>query len=166
MIEFDKYGNLFPYEIVETDLITVEKHFVGGMRNKNYRHQIFDNYLKYITELNKLIDGNYFQWINGSFVTKKLRPNDIDIVSFCDYRLVEKVKSEIKFLMYPFSKSKYEVDAYIVKTYPFDHKSHKFYESDKLYWLHQFLKTKPNKQGRQMNKGFLKIDMNHEILKQ
>lgn len=76
---------------------------------------------------------------------------------------MEKHKTELNFFMYPFSKTIYNVDAYIVKVYPEGHRNYRFYQADYLYWLHQFLKTKPNKHGIQMNKGFIKIDMSHEI---
>lgn len=164
MIEFDRYGNLLPYEIVSTNLHTFETCFVNEMRNKEHRKQIFTNYIEYITQLNSLITNNYFQWINGSFVTKALSPNDIDLVSFIDYKIVQKHTSELNFFMYPFSKTIYNVDAYVVIVYPQDHKNYRFYHADNLYWLHQFLKTKPNKQGIQRNKGFIKIDMSHEKL--
>lgn len=162
MIEFDKYGNLLPYDIVDANLLLFEKYFVKEMRNKEHRHELYNYYIDYIKRLNELITQNYFQWINGSYVTKELKPNDIDLVSFIDYKIVEKFELELKSFIYPLSKSIYNVDAYIVKVYPSDHEKYKLYKSDSLYWLHQFLKTKPNKQGKQMNKGFIKIDMSHE----
>lgn len=162
MIEFDNYGNLLPYDIVSTNLIIFERCFVNEMRNKEHRKQIFINYTEYVTQLNSLITNNYYQWINGSFVTKAFKPNDIDFVSFIDYKIAEKYKTELNFFMYPFSKTIYNVDAYIVKVYPQDHRNYRFSHADNLYWLRQFLKTKPNKQGIQMNKGFIKIDMSHE----
>jgi len=162
LIEFDKYGNLLPYDIVETYLFTLEKHFVAGMRNKEHRHLLFTSYIKYVKQLNEIISNDYYQWINGSFVTRAFKPNDIDLVSFIDYRTVEKHQSGLKSFAYPVSKAVYDVDAYIVKTYPTDHKNAKFVKSDTLYWMHQFLKTKPDRQGRQMNKGFIKINMSHE----
>jgi hypothetical protein len=162
LIEFDKYGNLLPYDIVETDLFTFERHFVAGMRNKEHRHLLFTSYLKYVKQLNEIISNDYYQWINGSFVTRAFKPNDVDLVSFIDFRTVEKHQSGLKSFAYPISKAVYDVDAYIVKTYSADHKNAKFAKSDNLYWMHQFLKTKPDRQGRQMNKGFIKINMSHE----
>jgi len=162
MIEFDKHGNLFPYDVIETDLCTFEMHFVDEMRNKDHRHHLFSAYLNYIKHLNKIITNDYFQWINGSFVTKAFKPNDIDLVSFINFKVIEKYQAKLKSFVYPFSKSTFNVDAYIVKTYPSDHKNYNFEKSDTLYWMHQFLKTKPNQQGRQTSKGFIKIDMSYE----
>lgn len=162
MIEFDKYGNLLPYDVVDTNLSLFDNYFVKEMKNKEHRYELYKFYINYIKRLNELITQSYFQWINGSFVTKKIKPNDIDLVSFIDYRIVEKYEPELKSFIYPLSKSIHNVDAYIVKVYPSEHEKHKLYKSDSLYWMHQFLKTKPNKQGKQMNKGFIKIDMSHE----
>ena len=134
------------------------------MKHKDYRNQLFDYYKKYVRELSNLLKISFVQWINGSFVTKELKPKDIDLVSFIDYRAIEKVGHDIKSLIYPNSKSNFNVDAYIVKVYPSDHKYNFAYETDRLYWLHQFLKTRPNKQGKQYNKGFIKLECNYEKL--
>ena len=82
MIEFDKYGNLVPYDIIPTTLPDIEKYFVNQMKNKDHRFQLFSSYLKYTQQLTQLINTDYYQWINGSFVTKSLKPNDIDFISF------------------------------------------------------------------------------------
>ena len=164
LITFDKYGNLIPYDVVESSLREFEKHFVEEIRNSKHRSQLFNAYTDYIQKLNKIIGNDYFQWVNGGFVTKALKPNDIDVVSFIDHRIVEKHETELKSFFYPLSKSVHYVDAYIVKTYSAEHLKYKLFKSDNLYWMHQFLKTRPNRAGRQLNKGFIKIDMRHEKL--
>lgn len=166
LIAFDKYGNLTPYDIVESNLCEFEKYLVNEMKNNKHRYQLYSSYTNYIQKLNKIIGKDYYQWLNGSFVTKTAKPNDIDVVSFIDHSIVEKYDSEINSFFYPLSKSIHNVDAYIVKTYPNEHSKYKFFKSDNLYWMHQFLKTKPNRAGKLVNKGFIKIDMCHEKLQQ
>ena len=162
MIDFDKYGNLIPYDIIDADLPLFKKCFVDDMKNKTHRTQLFIDYLAYNTKLIKVIQSDYWQWVNGSFVTKALIPNDIDFVSFINYNVVEEYETQLKDYVYPLSKVNHHVDAYVVKVYPSEHKSFMLYKSDYLYWMHQFLKTKPNKQGKQSDKGFVKIVMNYE----
>ena len=84
-MQFDEFGNLTPYDLIETDLVVFEQKFIWNEHRKN----LFDEYINLIVELKNLGVTNCFQWINGSFVTKKEKPNDIDIVTFIDFRLHE-----------------------------------------------------------------------------
>jgi len=112
----------------------------------------------------KIVSNQFFQWINGSFVTKKHTPRDIDLVSFVDYQLADKYKRELNNFVYPLSRENYNMDAYIVKLYPNDNKNLVFSKSDTSYWFHHFQKTKPNKNGEKFYKGFIKIDLSHESI--
>jgi hypothetical protein len=89
-MNFDNFGHLTPYEIIEIDLKTFQCDFVDKMANAIHRNKLFQNYLNYTNDLCKIVSKQYFQWINGSFVTLKNTPRDIDIVSFIDYRFIEK----------------------------------------------------------------------------
>ena len=59
------------------------------------RRRLFDEYLNYIIFLKQFELGNFFQWIDGSFVSTKSKPNDIDIVTFIDFKIHEKYFKEI-----------------------------------------------------------------------
>lgn len=80
-MEFYRYGNLLPYDIVDANLLLFEKHFVNEMRNKEHRKDLYKYYIAYIKSLNELITQHYFQWINGSFVTKNVKPDDIGYIN-------------------------------------------------------------------------------------
>jgi len=164
IINFDKNGNIMPYEVIEIDLTTFQTYFVDNMDNSEHRSKLFQDYLKYTTGLNKIVSNSFFQWINGSFVTLKNTPKDIDLVSFIDFQLIEKYQQEFENFVYPLSKEIYNVDAYIVKLYPDNNKNLVFSKSDTLYWFHHFQKTRPNKNGEKFYKGFIKIDLSHENL--
>lgn len=161
-IRFDNNGNLTPYEVIETDLQTFQNSFVGNMDNSDHRQKLFDDYMKYTTDLIKIVSNSFYQWINGSYVTQKHTPKDIDMVSFIDFSQVKGNEEKLKNFLYPLSKEIYNVDAYIVKTYPDNDKNQVFSKSDTLYWLHHFQKTRPNKKGVKQYKGFIKIDLSHE----
>ena len=163
-IQFDQSGHLTPYEIIEIDLKTFQNYFVNNMENSEHRNILFQDYINYTKELNKIVTNKYFQWINGSFVTQKNKPADIDLVSFIDYRIIEKHQKELIDFIYPLSKKNFNVDGYIVKLYTDNSKNSIFSKSDTLYWLHHFQKTKPNKNGEKFYKGFIKIDLSHENL--
>jgi len=108
------------------------------MDNSEHRNKLFQDYLNYTKELCKIVSNQHFQWINGSFVTQKNTPRDIDLVSFIDYQLIDKYKQELKKFVYPLSKDVYNMDAYIVKLYPDNDKNSVFSKSDTLYWFHNF----------------------------
>ena len=163
-MNFDRLGNLTPYEIIETDLKTFQNCFVNEMENFKHRDKLFQDYLNYTKKLCKIVTNHFFQWINGSFVTQKNTPKDIDLVSFIDFRLVEKYQHQLKNMIYPISKAEYNMDAYIVKLYPENDKNVVFSKSDSLYWFHHFQKSRANKAGEKFYKGFIKIDLSHENL--
>jgi len=162
MILFDTYGHITPYEINEIDLNTFQTYFVNKMENSEHREKLFQDYLNYTRDLSKFVTNQFFQWINGSYVTQKNTPRDIDLVSFIDYRLVENYQQELRSFAYPLSKEIYNVDAYIVKLYPDNDRNLVYSKSDTLYWFHHFQKTRPNKKGDKFHKGFIKIDLSHE----
>ena len=64
---------------------------------------------------------------------------------------------ELNNFKYPNSESIYGVDAYIIEEYPEDHKLRFKYLADMAYWIDRFTKTRRNKTGNKLSKGFLEI---------
>ena len=83
-ITFTDEGFIFPNEKINVDLATLKTIFVDNFPNSTTRKTLYDNYLRYIDDFSKQITPNFTQWINGSFVTLKENPNDIDFVTFID----------------------------------------------------------------------------------
>lgn len=52
----------------------------------------------------------------------------------------------------------YNVDGYIVKTYPRENRKVALYMGDWTYWMDRFDKTRRNKFGNRYPKGFLEIN--------
>jgi len=80
-LNFDKFGNLTPYQAIEVDLDTLESYFVTAFPKSTTRKRLFENYLRYIYRFQDEVFPFFEQYINGSFVTKKENPKDIDIVT-------------------------------------------------------------------------------------
>ncbi|WP_028526667.1 DUF6932 family protein [Runella limosa] len=76
-MNFDAFGNLFPYEIIHIDRARFEKIFVDNFSISTSRRPIFNNYLAFIDVLKNNLQTPFYQWIDGSFVTSKQNPNDI-----------------------------------------------------------------------------------------
>lgn len=152
MKKFDEFGNLFPYQLIELSVDEVKENFTWNEKRK----VLFEELFSFFEEVKILEITDSYVWINGSFVTNKTDPNDIDIVLFIPFLEQEKHINVLKFL-----KNKYlNLDLYFVKIYPSNHKSHFLYEMDKLEWSFQFTQTRKNlRTGKSRSKGFIQINL-------
>lgn len=154
MIEFDENGFLKPYDLIETDLATIEKIFVDSVPLSSTRKAIFESYLSYNEELRKIIPTGFIQWIDGSFTTKKVNPNDIDIVTFVDFEVYNANEKQIDELRRTRQTTNRIIDGYFVKVYPENHKNRNWYDIDRMQWIFTFNRVKNSK----LSKGFLQIN--------
>lgn len=158
---FDQRGNLQPYEKIKLNLDEFEAFFVDNFPDNDQRKQIFDNYLKFVNDFSAKISSNFIQWINGSFVTAKEHPNDIDFVTIISYEIFE---SKEKLIHENFrlegARKNYGVDAYTIRQYPKEHKKYMLYHSDWVYWYNWFSQTKKNRAKKKYSKGFIEIEFN------
>ena len=156
MLTFNHSGLLVPDNKIISTAQELENEFVlklVGVRRK----EIFDSYVKYNEDFKNVCDLNELhQWVNGSFVTKKNNPGDIDLVTFLDTNSIQQLGSKLDNFKYPNSEILYSVDAYIVEVYPENHKYRYLYLSDKAYWMDRFTKTR-RVRGNRLSKGFLEI---------
>lgn len=157
MLKFNSSGFLIPDTRIVSSKEELEQYFVNEIKS-NTRNDIFDNYSNYSLKLKEICkEESLVQWINGSFTTKKENPNDIDLVTFLDYRIISSNRNKLKNFVYPKSFELFEVDAYLIESYPNEHKKSVLYSSDKFYWIDQFTKTKRNRRGNRFPKGFLEV---------
>ncbi len=70
-----------PNGIITITLSEFEETFCYNARRK----RIFENYTIFIEKLNGLGLTHFYQYIDGSFVTTKHYPKDIDFVTFVDF---------------------------------------------------------------------------------
>jgi hypothetical protein len=158
-MEFDELGFLSPYKLIETDLETFESVFVSNFKNSDTRKKVFQNYLSYIHDFKNQISNNFYQWIDGSFVTSKLNPNDIDIVTFLKAENYE--SNLLKLADFQGIKLKIEqkLDCYFVKEYPIEHKNYEIITHyDSVEWFHLFSKSRVQRNGKRYSKGIIQIN--------
>jgi len=152
-LEFDLYGNLAPYSLIEINLINFEDRFVHAYKESKTRAKLFENYSNYVNSLKLIIGTGFFQWIDGSFVTNKLNPKDIDFVTFIDW----KVYYNNEILLDSLRELRYNkilgIDGYIVLVYPPEHKKNILYEADRLQWIFEFSRSRTDQR-----KGFIQIN--------
>ena len=158
-INFDIRGNLKPYERIKMNLEDFKENFVTSFGEDSTRHLIFETYEKFIQNFNEKISGDFRHWINGSFVSNKKNPKDIDFVNLVDYQIVETKEVLIKreFIKNAISKNQL-LDAYLLILYPKSHKLRGWTNSDLLYWNDWFTNSKMNKQRKRSPKGYIEIN--------
>jgi hypothetical protein len=157
-LTFTPEGFLTPFEKINVDLATFERTFVTDFPNSETRKTLFDNYLRYIDSFSKEITPNFTQWIDGSFVTQKENPNDIDLVTLIEVAIHDEKEHLIdeKYI----SSVTYELglDAYVMKIYPTTEDA---YETYTLFhseiWYNRFCRTRKNIINDTFSKGFLEI---------
>lgn len=152
-LNFDEDGNLMPYKMIEVDVDTLEHYFVTAFPNSTTRKRLFENYLRYLYRFQDEVFPFFEQWIDGSFVTQKENPNDIDLVTFLDYEVFEKRGDAVLDKFWSFSLEDEGIDSYIAKQYPSTHKFYKKTLSSEKYWL----KLYGSNRAETMYKGFIKI---------
>ena len=157
MLEFNEQGLLIPNTVIASSIDELRHHFVEKIPTIT-RTENFEKYLRYSTELKRLLNEKSIrQWVNGSFVTKLQNPNDIDILTFINYELVAELKIALDSFGVKGAWKIFGVDAYILEVYPETHPNYFFYKSDLAYWMDKFGKTKRDMGGKRNRKGFLEI---------
>jgi len=156
---FDIRGNLKPYERIKLDVQDFKSTFLDSFDEDSTRHDLYDRYLDYIENFRDKVTGNFTQWINGSFVTNKKNPNDIDFVSLVDFSVAKEREDIIRreFIRNDALK-RYGLDAYLLIVYPEDHKLSIYTKSDTLYWNDWFTKSRKDKRGKRYPKGYVELE--------
>lgn len=144
MLEFDKHGFLMPYGVIPCEIQVVEEYFVFN----EHRAEILISFKQFIHTLNGLNINDFDIWLDGSFISLKNYPNDLDLIVFLNDVTYQRVYTSLPLLKTRFQK----LDVYFVQMYPVAHPKHLFSKFDELDWLH-FL-TKDRKRNP---KGILKL---------
>jgi hypothetical protein len=148
VLQFNENGYLEPYEAIPTDMETAKKVFVWNEARK----ELWNNFEGFIREVQEVLASPFSVWLNGSFVSKKEVPNDIDAVVFVDYQLYDThEKTLAKFKALTFRKNQ-KLDVYFVRVYPEKNERKKFEIFDRKEWLFLFSKTR-----KKQRKGFLEL---------
>ena len=149
MIAFNAEGYITPSRVFDIELDTFKDIFV----NNEKRELIYTEFLLFVDYLKSWNIGTFNQWVDGSFVTKKIIPNDIDVVTFLDYRVCEQYEKEISELYW--SRKTGKVDTCFVKVYPSNHDFYVRTKSDTIEYLHNFSFDVKN---RNQSKGFVQLN--------
>ena len=156
MIVLNSRGLVVPSSNIRSTLQELATVFVRNTPTVQ-RKELFNRYIQYMDALYSIFDDVPFvQWIDGSFTTTVPRPNDIDIVTFVNFDLVDKLNEVLTSFKYPVSLN-YGMDAYIVRVFPDNHRLFALYRGDWHYWFDRFSKTERNRRGNSYSKGFIEL---------
>lgn len=152
-LTFDDKGYLTPCEVIKTDIGVLANTFVFNP----HRKMLFDNFQAFFTKLMSLDVGSVYCWIDGSFVTRKELPKDIDLVVFIDFDAFNRKESRLLHLQKSFQG---QLDVYYVPLFP---ETHKFYSITLIrrndFW-ELYSKTRGNPfTGEISRKGILQIHL-------
>lgn len=155
---YDFRGNLTPYGINQLSFDEFTQHFVDAVIDSSTRKVIFEQYQRYLSDIRTLITDDFMQWIDGSFVSRKINPNDIDIVTFLDFEVYESHKELIsKHFVGNNAYYNFKVDGYIFQKFPINHREYDYSIANQAYWKDFFGHTRPNRAGIKLPSGFIEI---------
>lgn len=138
---FDQNGNLSAGFIRGT-IGEFKERFVVEFENSRTRGDIFNRYIDYCERM-EYLEVAIKQWVDGSYVTNKENPNDIDLVTHIDALELNK-RTEIhknlnRLLDNARCKSKYRCDVYAIHVYPKELSDrYKHYKKREEYWSKWF----------------------------
>jgi len=156
---FDIRGHLKPYGKNVIKVENLKESFVDVFDESSSRKRLYENYVKYNTDLKRLLNNHkFYQWINGSFISSKVNPRDIDIVNFIDYKLVRTQEKELQRFINHEGKAEFGIDGYIVRIYPEAHKNFIRTKSDLIYWENWFSMSMKNRRKQRYPKGFVELE--------
>jgi hypothetical protein len=157
MFTFNRRGNLVPSEVILTDWNTFHSYFVEEINNTQ-RKVIGKKLGEFLFEILQIINIPFEVWIDGSFVTQKTEPNDVDVLIHLPNDIFSKYKSTISPLI---EQSKYAtnglIDAYITIQYSKNHPYYPLYEADIMEWKHIYGKTRATLSGARFPKGIITL---------
>jgi hypothetical protein len=151
---FDDAGYLTPYVAIPATFDEMRREFVDAFPTSTTRHYLFNAYSQYNERLRALMPDGFRQWVNGSFISQKSNPRDIDLVTFVDHQLYDRQERTFDELRKLRLHRDAPVDGYFVRVFPEEHRLYTHYEIDCVDWLHHFGYTASRPRR---SKGFLEL---------
>ncbi len=110
MLDFNQFGNLFPsIDPIPCTFEVLNEKFAWN----NYRKNLLKEFQDFIDEFKILTHPKTILWLNGSFVTNKVYPNDIDLVLFIDTDIYQSNYNFYKNILTKYTR----IDSYFIEVF-------------------------------------------------
>ncbi len=131
MFSFDQYGYLTPYEVIPVEMPVFERIFVFD----GHREMLYKQLINLVLDFKKLDIGSFYIWVDGSFVTTKRVPGDIDLVVFVSHLHFERAQN-----FHEKIRPQYEpyLDSFLAPDFPDSHRGSGETVLRKLLWKETF----------------------------
>lgn len=158
MLNYDIRGNLESNEIIPMEWDNFVQHFITDRPNSRTRQDLLANFTAFLLQLHSTISPNFKIWIDGSFISTKINPNDIDAVFLLPFEIYERKKSVLDNQIF-IKNLKYSkgLDLYYFADYPENHKRYFLNHHFKIYWQDVYGHTRPDNNKQQFSKGFIQL---------
>ena len=114
---------------------------VGDFRTSATREKLMSGLERVVEELRAIgVPGQL--WIDGSFVTRKVDPNDVDFVLSVDYLwycdATKEQRAAVDLVAEGLKRPPYYCDSYIFPQWPVGHPLYWYGENQRNYWMLQW----------------------------
>lgn len=144
---FDINGNLLPYSLQKMSDTQAKNILIDSFNPSDRRRELWEKFNRYRCEMVSLLKYSAEQWIDGSYVTTKESPGDIDVVTYIDIKDCILYQNELKQFQTRYgSKVRYGIDGYIVPVFSTHDPYYVTITKDRIdYWTKWFGTNRDNK---------------------
>lgn len=148
---------LLPTGLIPATTDQVHATFVAPFASSTTRQELYDKWLLHRAAIESLVPIQR-QWIDGSYVTSKVDPADVDVVTFVDGADVEALDPAQLALLESLTsghetRDQWGVDSFLVATYAEGHPARAVSRRAEGSWRRLWTSVK----GTDQSKGFLEV---------
>jgi hypothetical protein len=151
---FDFQGNLSFAKVIDVSIEDINTYFNSNFAESLTRANLIQTFQNYLEDLSNVIGNEPLEiLIDGSFVTKKQNPNDIDILVIIPHDFLKKIDDrkilDFRCNMEQKKLTNYTgIHAFIIEEFSQNHPKYLIYQADRLHWISFFSQDrKGNKKG-------------------
>ena len=141
---------------VTTDVF--RQQFVDAFGGSSTRARLFTRWQRHREALSSVVPIQA-QWIDGSYVTDRLDPGDVDVVSLIDGPTFDALAPALQLMVSQLvsgsgTRAVWGIDSYLLPVYPGGHPLRPETVKGLTYWDNQWQRVKGN---NQLTKGYLEV---------
>lgn len=157
IIDFPEGETVLPPGRHPASIEDVKSLLVDGFPSSERRRPLFERWVA-VREAIRRVTTVEAEWLDGSYVTRKEEPNDIDMLTFFEESAIESLDEASKALLRglvakELSRELHACHSFLLVVYPEGHPAHAVYQAGRQYWENHFGHDRSGQP-----KGFLEIE--------